>query len=266
LAKAQRNGLGPLVLVVWETQVLPAAVKIEALAEQVEAHHHALAVPARTTLSPRRRPSRLAGLGELPHHEVSRMALLAGADDFAVAATGTHVIERLEREQSIVVDGLHIHVHAVVGHVGLVERDDFADHLDHLIHVLRGARDVGRSLDVDPIHRLKPHCLALRGDVLPRTILTLRAVDDVVVDVGDVRHELHVEARPFKEAPKDVVAQRRAAVAEMGWPINGRATQVDTDLARLAKSQLTHGASRGVIQVQHDVECTRTHPSGPRRF
>ena len=72
---AERHRLGPLVLVVREAQILPAAVQIESLAQQVEAHHHALAVPARTALAPRRRPRRLAGLGELPQHEVGGMAL-----------------------------------------------------------------------------------------------------------------------------------------------------------------------------------------------
>ena len=72
---------------------MPTAVEVEALAEQVEAHHHALAVPARPAVAPRRRPRRLARLGQLPQHEVGGVALVAGAEHLAIAATGEHVVE-----------------------------------------------------------------------------------------------------------------------------------------------------------------------------
>ena len=45
--------LRPLVLVVRELQVLPAAVQVEALTEQVERHDDALGVPSRPASSPR---------------------------------------------------------------------------------------------------------------------------------------------------------------------------------------------------------------------
>ena len=41
------------VLVVGELQVVAAGVEVEILAEQTEAHHHTLAVPAGTTVTPR---------------------------------------------------------------------------------------------------------------------------------------------------------------------------------------------------------------------
>ena len=48
----ERDGLGPLVLVVREREVLAAAVEVEPVAEQVERHHDALGVPARAGPSP----------------------------------------------------------------------------------------------------------------------------------------------------------------------------------------------------------------------
>ena len=91
----ERHGLGPLVLVVGELEVEAAAVEVEALAEQVERHDDALGVPARAAVAPRRRPRRLARLGQLPEREVGRVALVLGADDLAVAAAGAQVGERL---------------------------------------------------------------------------------------------------------------------------------------------------------------------------
>ena len=45
--------LRPLVLVVREHQVLPAAVQVEPLAQEVERHDHALGVPPGPTRPPR---------------------------------------------------------------------------------------------------------------------------------------------------------------------------------------------------------------------
>jgi DNA-binding LytR/AlgR family response regulator len=59
-------GLGDLVLVVRELQVLTAAVDVEMLAQQVAGHGRALDVPARTATAPGRIPLgfvRLARLG-----------------------------------------------------------------------------------------------------------------------------------------------------------------------------------------------------------
>ena len=84
----ERDGLGPLVLVVRELEVLPAGVEVEPLAQQVERHHHALGVPARTARAPGRRPARLARLGQLPEGEVGRVVLVLGAVDLPLAAAG----------------------------------------------------------------------------------------------------------------------------------------------------------------------------------
>ena len=87
---AHRHGLGPLVLVVREHQIEAAAVKIETLAEDVKAHHHALGVPSGTSGPPWRRVLRNVGraAGLLPQSEVDRVALVR---------IGLHPRARLER-------------------------------------------------------------------------------------------------------------------------------------------------------------------------
>ena len=92
---AQSNRLSALVLVMRELEVHATAVQVEALAEDVEAHHHAFAVPAGSAVTPRRRPRWLARLGQLPHREVGRMPLVLGTEHLAVAATFEHVGEVL---------------------------------------------------------------------------------------------------------------------------------------------------------------------------
>ena len=94
-----RLGLGDLVLVVREDEVLAAAVDIDLLAEVLQRHRRALDVPAGAALAPRAVPRRLAGLGALPEREVGGvLLLLAGLD----ARAGEQRILRAVRELAVV--------------------------------------------------------------------------------------------------------------------------------------------------------------------
>ena len=218
-ALAQRHGLGTLVLVMRELEVHAAAVQVEPLAEEVEAHHDALAVPARPAVAPRRRPRRLARLGQLPQDEVGRMTLVLGAEHLAVAAAFDHVGEMLVDEQSVVLDRLDIEVHAVVGGVAAADLDELADHRHHLFDVRGGVRHVGGPRNTELAHRLEPHRLALGRDVLPRPVLVVGAVDDGVVDVGDVADQSNLRGRSTRGSD---AARRRPALPDRGRGAAGR--------------------------------------------
>ena len=249
-ALAEGDRLGPLVLVVREAQILAAGVQVEALAEQAQAHHDALAVPARPPSPHGDGHAGSPGLASFHSTKSAGMLLELGAEDLALAAAGEHLVERLVGEQAVVLDGLDGQVHAVVGRVGAADLDELADHLDHLGDVRRGVGDVVGPGVADAVHRLPPHRLALGGDVLPRAALVVGPVDDLVVDVGDVGDELHVEAAPAQVAHEHVVLQRRPPVADVGRPVHRRPAQVDAHLARLAQGQLAHLAGRRVVEAE----------------
>ena len=232
----------------------PPACRSKPSPRMPEAHHDALAVPARPPVTPRRRPRRLARLGQLPQGEVGRVALALGADHLALAAAGEHVVERLLRQQAVVLDRAHRQVHAVVGAVGAADLQQLADHLDHLVDPLRRARDVGRTLEADAVHGVPPHRLAAHGDLGGIAALALGPLDDLVLDVGDVGDEPDVEPAPREVAPQDVVLQRRPAVAEVRRAVHGGAAQVDRHRAGVAQRQLADLPGGGVVQAQHDAQ------------
>ncbi len=84
-------------------------------------------------------------------------------------------------------------------------------------------------------------------DLIPRTILAISAVDDLVVDVGDIGHQSHLNTRPLHISTQDVVDQSGSAVAQMWRAIDGWATQIDAQLARLAHFEFANIACHGVI-------------------
>src|SRR5439155_25919255 len=93
--------LGPLVLVMRESEVEATAVEVEALPQQVEGHHDALRVPPRPAVTPRRGPVRLTRLGQLPQGEVERRPLLL-VD--LHPGTGPEGVEGLAGEKAVVGD------------------------------------------------------------------------------------------------------------------------------------------------------------------
>ena len=52
--------------------------------------------------------------------------------------------------------------------------------------------NIGGAQDAQLAHGLKPHVFALGGDVAPRTTFFIGAVDDLVVNVGDVGYQPHL--------------------------------------------------------------------------
>ncbi|MEJ7720318.1 MAG: hypothetical protein WKF58_07635 [Ilumatobacteraceae bacterium] len=234
-----------------ELQVHAAAVQVEPLAEEVEAHHDALAVPAGPSSAPRRRPRRLAGLRQLPQHEVGRLALVLCAEHLALAAAGEHLVERLVGEESVVLDRRGDQVDAVVGDVGAPDVDELADHRHHLRDVLGGVGHVRRRLHVETVHRPEPHLLAPLRDLVPGALLASGALDDPVVDVGDVGDEAHLEAAPLGVAAEDVEDERHSAVADVRRAVDRRPADVHGQRVGLTECQLTDLARCGVEEAEH---------------
>ena len=85
-------------------------------------------------------------------------------------------------------------------------------------------RNIGRANDAKLAHCFKPHGFALVSDIAPRATFSISAVDDLVVDIGDVGNETHRQTRPGEVPAKDVIDQSGAAVTQMGWPVDRGAT------------------------------------------
>src|SRR5215218_5341793 len=151
-------------------------------------------------------------LCQLPQHEVGRVTLALSAEHLPLTATGDEVVERLVGQQAVVGHRLDGEVHAVVGDVGMTRLGQAPDHRHHLVDPLGGVGDLVGTGHVDPVHRLEPDPLAPLGDLLPGPLLGVGPVDDLVVDVGDVRDQAHVETRPAEVADEDIVFEGRPAM------------------------------------------------------
>ncbi len=105
-------------------------------------------------------------------------------------------------------------------------------------------------------HGLEPNVFAFRGDVVPWTAFALSAVDDLVVNVGDVGDQSHIYAAIGEVSTQDVVHQGGSTMPKVGWPIHRGTTEVDADLPWLAHREGFHALGGGVIEVQHSDKPT----------
>src|SRR5699024_3223629 len=78
-----------------------------------------------------------------------------------------------------------------------------------------------------------------------------RLVEDLVVDVGDVAHERHVQVVPVGQpAAQDVEGDAAADVADVRLALHGRPAQIDRGRAGDQWREITQGPGRGVEQTQ----------------
>ncbi len=117
-------------------------------------------------------------------------------------------------------------------------------------------RNIGRAQHAQLAHGLKPDVLALGGDVTPRATFFIGAVDDLVVDVGDVGNKPYFETAICQVPAQDVVHQGGSAMSQVGWAIDRGTAEVNADLPRLAQSERFHALRGGVIEVQHSDKPT----------
>src|ERR1019366_8991875 len=122
----------------------------------------------------------------------------------------------------------------------------------------RGVGGLGGPLHPEAVDGVPPHRLVLTGDLGLGPALLGGPGDDVVVDVGDVRHETDLETPELEEAPQYVEDEGHAAVAEVRDVVDGEATDVHRHAAFLPKLEGPDGARRSVMKAQHSEYGNRT--------
>ena len=85
-------------------------------------------------------------------------------------------------------------------------------------------RNIGRADNPEFAHCFKPHGFALLSDIAPRATFFIGALDDLVVDIGDVGNKTHRQTRPGEVPAKNVIDQSGTAVTQMGRPVDRGAT------------------------------------------
>ena len=259
------DGLRPLVLVVRERQVLAAAVQVESLAQQVERHDHALGVPPGPARPPRRRPSwarppspsstgRSRGASASPRWPRPAPRPASDSSDCCGPAGRTRRPGRPRGRRR------RASRRPSPGHQLAHQRHHVARCTAVACGMSCGRRSPSASIDS---HQ---RGLELGGHVGLGPPQLGGPLDDVVVDVGDVGHVVHLQPGEAQVAPQDVEGQVGPAVPDVGQVVDRRATDVHRHLALGAELERADRARGGVVKVQHPGTVTRScRPPRPAR-
>jgi hypothetical protein len=82
--------------------------------------------------------------------------------------------------------------------------------------------------------------------------LLVGALDDLVVDVGEVTHVLHVEPGVFEIAVNDVERDVAARVPDVAIIVNRHAAHVHADFAGVDRFEFFLLTGEGIVDLQHN--------------
>ena len=233
------RGLRELVLVVGEPKIEPSPVDVECRAEVAPRHRRALDVPAGPSIAPRRRPRGirwLIGLVALPQREIPGVALGSG---FRVRRRD-HLVGFLAGQRTVGRPARGVEVHVAVCRIGVSVVDESLDDVAHLAdrrgraRLVRRRQDAqgrvpGGKLQLEPVRESPPGLLAIGRS------------EDLVVNVGHIAHECHIEAAVREPATPEVVDECRAQVADVRARLRCGSTDVDADPALNKRNEVDLG-------------------------
>jgi len=214
-------------------QVLAAEVEIEAGSQGMHAHGAAFDVPAGAAFAPWAWPEDGAVIGDarLPEGEIGQGIL--GVFVVADAGAGAHLLEVQMEQLAIAAAAVLVFPDAEIdrairraishpaGHQRFDQGDDLRD-------MLRGAGRLVRTQAVQAQKILKKRGLKFRGVLGQRCLVLAHALDDFVLNVGDIHDVADVEALELQIPAQQVGKNEGAEVADMGEVMHRRAAAIES--------------------------------------
>jgi len=178
--------------------------------------------------------------GDAAAHQGRQAAATGGHHRHALA--GAQVVQGLAGQLAVAFETAHGVVHvAVVGLVGQALLLELADDVQHLAHVLGGARLAVGRFDAQRafvgVHGVDVEL----GDLADAAAGLDRAADDLVIDVGDIAHVVDRQAAGAQPALHHVEGHQHAGVSQVAEVVHGHATHVHAHLAGLGRFERFFG-------------------------
>ena len=141
--------------------------------------------------------------------------------------------------------------------VGVTVVDELADHRQHLVDVFGGPGLFLRPQAAELVEILVHGRGELRRMRAPVDARLLRAVDDLVVDVGDVAHVGHAQAAVPQVAAHHVEHHEHAGVAHVEVVVDRDAAAVHAHVAGLDGLEFLLLARQGIVYADHAANLFR---------
>ena len=185
-------------------------------------------MPARATLTPGGGEAGFTGFGPFPEREIEGV-LFAGLFSTRDATSCVVLLFAQIAAAELAVTGMlhHGEVHITLSAVGRTFGFQFADEIADPIKALGGAGHAVGPQDPQGIHVLMEGLDVALAHGRHRGVLLIGAFEDLVVDVGEVLNEGHLEAPPDQISPQHIPVDVAAGMAQVAEVIDRDAAAID---------------------------------------
>ena len=227
---------------------------VKSFAQQFATHGRALDVPTRTSSAKGAGPFHVvgfSGLGRFPQHKVQRVlfAALFVADRHAF--TRVQFVQGLARQLAVTGELAHGKVHiAIAGAIRQAFLLQRADHGQHLRHIVGGAGLQLRPLDTQGIGVLVQGVDHAIGQAADGFAVFNGALDDLVVNVGDVAHVSDLQARGAQPTLHDVECHHGPRMPQMAQVVHRHAAHVHAHMTGFGGGEIDHVTRKRVVNAQ----------------
>jgi len=130
--------------------------------------------------------------------------------------------------------------------VGFVLIDQGLDHVEHFGNVVGGFRFFSGRCDIELSHVLIKRRDVFAVDLLPVDAFFVGAVDDLVINVGEVAHEVNVVTEVLEITVKSVEDNGGTGVPHMAVVVNGDPAYIHADLLFFQGNEFFFFSGQGV--------------------
>lgn len=145
----------------------------------------------------------------------------------------------------------HAEIHVARRLVRVARIDELLHKIDHLGNFLGGLGADIRIHHAGRVHIVDERLRVFGCHFRCRPALFIGLVDDLVIHVGDVLHELHLEAAPRQIAANDIEGYERARVADMNVVVHRGPADIHAHFAQFDGIEIFLGARLRVVDSNH---------------
>ncbi len=257
--------LRDLVFVVRKLQIQPAAVNVEALAQQVQRHGGTLDMPAGPAIAPRRFPAGLVAARRFPQHKIHRIVFVVCHLD---PLAGAHVFQLATRQRAVFGIGIDVEQHMPLCRVGMALFDQHLNHRDHLGDIFGRARLERRAQRPQRVHVVMIPRDGFIGDVADIAATRSRLCIYLVIDIGKVSHigDLAI-IHMFEQPVEHIEHHHGAGIADVRPVIDRRAAHIHAQVFAVDRLENLLAAGSGVVKSDLGHGCSsRKFPAAGLAF
>ena len=190
-------------------------------------------MPAGASLTPGGGEAGLSGFGPFPEREIEGV-LLAGLFGIGHPPGGVVLLFAQVAAAELAVTGMlhHREIHIPFSAVGRTLGFQFADQCADAIQALGGAGHPVGPQDPQGVHVLVERGNVSLAHLRHRGVLLAGPFEDLVVDVGEVLNEGHLQAAPDQIAAQHIPVDVAAGMAQVAEVVDRHAAAIDARLPR----------------------------------